>query len=228
LETTLSFDDDISLEGLSIGLVEAAGLDWSAMTRDAAAPAGGHVASAVGEAKEKGEALIRPSRKSAVRAMLRHGSYKPAGRGKPSSEYLLQAALEDDFPSVNYFVDSANIVSLLSGYPISLIDLGKSGPDLLLRRGRALESYIFNSGGQTIDLTDLLCVCRKTREGYIPTANPVRDSMATKIFPGADAVVAVIYAPWGSEGMDLEPACSALSAYLGKAAARSEWIIREA
>lgn len=213
----MAFDEDPSLGGLRIGLVEAKGINWSAPA------AGGSFAAIIEEAKRLGEALIQPSRKTAVRSMLRYGAYKPAGRGKPSSEYLLQAALEDEFPSVNFFVDAANIVSLGSGYPISIIDIGKSGAELLLRRGREGETYVFNAGGQSIDLTDLLCVCRKTAEGFIPTANPVRDSMATKIFADASDIVAIIYAPGGPEGQDLESACAQLAAYLVEAADSSEW-----
>ncbi|HWR12449.1 MAG TPA: phenylalanine--tRNA ligase beta subunit-related protein [Rectinemataceae bacterium] len=222
METILTIDGDPGLEGLRIGLVEARGLRWPAT------PAGGQFLAALAEAKTRGEALISPTRKAAVRAMLRYGAYKPAGRGKPSSEYLLQAALDDDFPAVNPFVNAANIVSLLSGYPISILDLEKSGPSLLLRRGKTGEDYVFNSGGQTIDLTDLLCVCQKTDEGYFPTANPVRDSMATKIFPGAQTVAAVLYAPAGPEGRDLESACGKLAAYLGESAESVEWSVVEA
>jgi hypothetical protein len=217
LETEMAFDEDSSLGGLRIGLVEARGINWSAPA------AGGSFAAIIAEAKRLGEALIQPSRKTAVRSMLRYGAYKPAGRGKPSNEYLLQAALEDEFPSVNFFVDAANIVSLGSGYPISIIDRGKAGAELLLRRGREGESYVFNAGGQSIDLSDLLCVCKKIADGFIPTANPVRDSMATKIFPGASDIVAIIYAPEGPEGQDLESACAELAAYLAKAAEDSEW-----
>ena len=213
----MAFDEDSSLGGLRIGLVEARGINWSAPA------AGGSFAAIIAEAKRLGEALIQPSRKTAVRSMLRYGAYKPAGRGKPSNEYLLQAALEDEFPSVNFFVDAANIISLGSGYPISIIDRGKAGAELLLRRGREGESYVFNAGGQSIDLTDLLCVCRKTAEGFIPTANPVRDSMATKIFPGAADIVAIIYAPAGPEGRDLESACARLAAYLAEASESLDW-----
>jgi len=217
METRLVFDDDESLKGLSVGVVEAKGLNWAAM------PAGGRFDQELVEAKARGEALVSASRKAAVRSMLRYGAYKPAGRAKPSSEYLLQALLEDDFPTVNYFVDAVNLVSLVTGYPISIIDLGKAGPDLLLRRARAGENYVFNAGGQIIDLTDLLCVCRRSGEAHTPTANPVRDSMATKLFPGAASAVAFIYAPAGPENADLESACARLSEYLGQASAGAEW-----
>ncbi len=231
MDTQLTFDADESLKGLSIGVVEAKGLDWSAMPPSFAEPNGGPFDQVLAESRAKGEALVSATRKAAVRSMLRHGAYKPAGRAKPSSEYLLQALLEDDFPAVNYFVDAVNVVSLISGYPISIIDLEKAGPDLLLRRARAGENYIFNAGGQTIDLTDLLCVCRRadganagaSDGAYSPTANPVRDSMATKLFPGAASAVAFIYAPAGAENADLESACARLAEFLGHASAAAEW-----
>lgn len=234
MDIVFSFDAAPGLEGVNIGLVEAAGIMWpeSAGSRETDAPvAPGKMesgasaaldprfAAIVDDVRLRGGEAIPATRKAAVRSMLRRGVYKPAGRGKPSSEYLMQAAIEGDFPSVNFPVDAVNIVSLTTGYPISIFDAEKSGKELLLRTGRAGESYVFNSGGQTIDLEDLLCVCRKTDGGFVPTANPVRDSMATKVFPGASKLVAVIYAPAGTEGRDLEAACSRLSAYLSEKSA---------
>jgi hypothetical protein len=215
----LRFDGDSGLEGVRVGVVEATGLDWQAAGASSRFPA------IIAEARARGESFITPTRKAAVRGMLRYGSYKPAGRAKPSSEYLLQAALEGDFPAVNYFVDAVNIVSLVAGYPISIIDPDKSGEELLLRRGRPGEAYVFNSGGQTIDLADLLCVCRAAPEGFVATANPVRDSMATKLFPGASRAAAFIYAPAGLEGAGLEEACRMLRGYLAEASGATDWTI---
>lgn len=217
VDVMLRFVENAGLEGIRVGIAQARGLRWDQ------SPGDGRLASLLDEARTRAESLLPPSRKAAVRDMLRYGIYKPAGRAKPSNEYLLQAALEGDFPAVNYFVDAVNVVSLLFGYPISIIDLGKAGSELLLRRGRVGESYVFNSGGQTIELADLLCVCRKTQEGFVPTANPVRDSMATKLFPGAAAAAAFIYAPSGAEGRDLEKATESLASYLGEAAEACEW-----
>jgi hypothetical protein len=219
MKVRVRFDGDSGLEGVRVGIIEATGLDWNA------AGAADRFPAIIAEARARGESLISPTRKAAVRGMLRYGAYKPAGRAKPSSEYLLQAALEGDFPAVNYFVDAVNVVSLVSGYPISIVDLDKSGADLLLRRGRAGEAYVFNAGGQTIDLTDLLCVCRAAPEGFLPTANPVRDSMATKLFSGAPRAAAFIYAPSGPEGAGLEEACRSLRGHLAEAAASAEWAI---
>jgi DNA/RNA-binding domain of Phe-tRNA-synthetase-like protein len=157
--------------------------------------------------------------------MLRKGKYRPAGRGKPSSEYLFAAAMQGSFPAINFFVDAANLISLVSGYPISLIDGEKAGPNLHLRLGRPGERYIFNEGDQSIDVEDLLCICRNDGAACVPTANPVRDSMATKLFAPARSAIAVIYAPKGPEGRDLETACDHLAAFLSERAETVHWAV---
>jgi DNA/RNA-binding domain of Phe-tRNA-synthetase-like protein len=142
-----------------------------------------------------GEEFVPPEMRQRVREMLRYGKYKPSGRSKPASEFLLRAALSDSFPLVNGPVDANNIVSLESGLPGSIFDADLSGRHLLLRRGASDESYVFNPSGQSIDLQDLLLVCRLTEDGWEPCGNPVKDSMATKIQPGTTDVVAILYAP---------------------------------
>ena len=79
-----------------------------------------------------------------VRKMIRYGRYRPSGRARPSSEFLLKMALAGDFPAVNMPVDVNNAVSLATGYPASVFDLDLTGPELLLRRGLEGESYVFN------------------------------------------------------------------------------------
>jgi DNA/RNA-binding domain of Phe-tRNA-synthetase-like protein len=164
-----------------------------------------------------GEGFLPPERKAAVRDMLRFGKYKPAGRSKPSSEYLLAAALAGDgieggFPLVNGPVDANNAVSLEWGYPASVFDAAKTGGELLLRRGVAGEAYVFNPSGQAIELEDLVVACRRAPSGgasaWEPCGNPVKDAMATKVFEGARDVVAIVYAP-PSEGPERLEACAA-------------------
>jgi DNA/RNA-binding domain of Phe-tRNA-synthetase-like protein len=163
--------------------------------------------------KLAGEAYLAPERKAAVRDMLRHGKYKPAGRSKPSSEYLLAATLEGDFPLVNGPVDANNAVSLEWGYPASVFDAAETGGELFLRRGAAGESYVFNPSGQAIDLEDLLVVCRRRLDpgtdaaAWEPCGNPVKDAMATKVFEGARDIAAVVYAP-RDDGADRIEACA--------------------
>ena len=60
--------------------------------------------------------------RSAVRNLLRGFGYKPTGRGKPASEYLVRAAEEDKLTSINLPVDICNVVSLHSGLPISVVE----------------------------------------------------------------------------------------------------------
>ncbi|MEW5764116.1 MAG: phenylalanine--tRNA ligase beta subunit-related protein [Acidobacteriota bacterium] len=132
--------------------------------------------------------------KAAVRQMLRHGSYKPTGRGKPASEYLLHAALEGRFPRVSNVVDAANLASLESLLPISLLDVDRCGSEAFgIRRGRAGERYVFNPSGQELDLQDLLLAA--TLPGDVPCGSPVKDSQATKVAPDTTRILGVVYAP---------------------------------
>jgi DNA/RNA-binding domain of Phe-tRNA-synthetase-like protein len=161
-----------------------------------------------------GKGFLSAERQTAVRNMLRYGSYKPSGRSKPSSEYLLGAALEGAFPLVNGPVDVNNAVSLEWGYPASIFDIERCGLELLLRRGVAGESYIFNPSGQSIDIEDLLCVCRVEAGSWKPCGNPVKDAMETKISENTHGVVAVIYAPMAEDRADIEATAKRFAALL--------------
>src|SRR5688572_16470212 len=66
--------------------------------------------------------------REALRRLLRHGGFKPTGRSKPASEYLLRAAGEGKLTSINLAVDACNVVSLHSGLPISVVDLDLAVP----------------------------------------------------------------------------------------------------
>ena len=147
------------------------------------------------EAQKTGEEYVPSEVRKRVRRMLRYGKYHASGRGKPASEFLLRSALRDEFPLVNGPVDVNNAISLASGLPGSIFDTGISGAHLLVRRGRPGESYVFNNSGQTIDLQDLLLVCRKTDGAWEPCGNPVKDAMTTKIHQRTRNVVAVLYSP---------------------------------
>lgn len=132
------------------------------------------------------QALLRPDAsapvqsddavREAVRALLRQGGFKPTGRSKPASEYLLKAVRENLLTSINLAVDTCNVVSLHSGLPISVVDLDRAnGP---FRVGLAPEgsAYVFNVSGQSMDLGGLLCLF--DAEG--PCANAVKDAQRTK------------------------------------------------
>lgn len=126
-----------------------------------------------------------------IRALLRHGGFKPAGRSKPASEYLVAAHAEGRFPAINAAVDACNVASLWSGLPISLVDLDRVAGDLTIRVCPAGTSYVFNPSGQVIDASGLLAVF--DAEG--PTGTPVKDAQRTKTHEGTRRTLSVV---WGT------------------------------
>jgi DNA/RNA-binding domain of Phe-tRNA-synthetase-like protein len=131
--------------------------------------------------------------RTAVRQMLRHGGYKPTGRGKPAAEYLARTAAAGPLPSINLAVDACNAVSLHSGLPISLIDLDRATPPLRIALAAAGERYVFNAAGQEIELAGLLCLF----DADGPCANAVKDSQRTKTGEGTRRTLSVV---WGCAG----------------------------
>ena len=132
--------------------------------------------------------------RSAVRDLLRHGGYKPTGRGKPSSEYLVRAVSEGALGAINAAVDTCNAVSLHSGLPISVIDLDRATTPLRIGIAKAGEKYVFNASGQEIDLGGLLCLF--DAEG--PSANGVKDAQRTKTHAGTRRTFTVV---WGTRAL---------------------------
>lgn len=148
--------------------------------------------------KRKAEDFPPADLKESVRRLLRSGGFKASGRNKPASEYLAQAAREGRFPAINNLVDIVNFISLSSGLPISLLDLGATSESVIIRHGSAGESFVFNAGGQIIDLEGLIVVCR--REGpdagsSIPLGTPVKDSMQGKIKDSTTSILGIVYGP---------------------------------
>ena len=114
--------------------------------------------------------------RTTVRDLLRHGGYKPTGRGKPASEYLVRAVGEGKLSSINLLVDACNVVSFHSGLPISVVDADLAAPPLRVGIAASDSSYVFNPSGQEIKVDGLLCL--HDRVG--PCANAVKDAQRTK------------------------------------------------
>ncbi len=133
----------------------------------------------------------REETRAAVRDLLRHGGYKPTGRGKPASEYLVRAAEEGALRSINAAVDACNVVSLHSGLPISVVDADRAQPPLRVGIAAAGESYPFNASGQTIDVGGLLCL----HDAAGPCANAVKDAQRTKTHEGTRRTLSIV---WGT------------------------------
>jgi DNA/RNA-binding domain of Phe-tRNA-synthetase-like protein len=132
--------------------------------------------------------------RGAVRDLLRHGGYKPTGRGKPASEYLIRAVAEGALSSINPAVDCCNAVSLHSGLPISVVDLELAKPPFRIGLAAADTQYVFNASGQTIDVEGLLCLF----DADGACANAVKDSQRTKTRPVTTKTLTVI---WGTKAL---------------------------
>jgi DNA/RNA-binding domain of Phe-tRNA-synthetase-like protein len=132
--------------------------------------------------------------RAAIRDLLRHGGFKPTGRSKPASEYLIKAAAEGFLGPINVVVDACNAVSLHSGLPISVIDLDRATLPLRVGIAPAEATYVFNASGQTIDIGGLLCLF--DAEG--PCANAVKDAQRTKTTPDTRRTLSVV---WGSAAL---------------------------
>lgn len=140
--------------------------------------------------------------RQAIRQLLRRGGFKPTGRNKPASEYLVEARRRGEWPAILNLVDVINALSLARGWPISVLDLDRAlalpgapadaaTSALELRWGRPGESYVFNSAGHVIDLEGLLAI---GRSGGVLCGNPVKDAMHTKLVAGSARTVTVFWA----------------------------------
>jgi len=154
----------------------------------------------LGESPDWLRALMSPSAQApvssddevrgAVRDMLRAHGYKPTGRGKPASEYLLRQAL----PIINIAVDCGNTVSLHSGLPISVVDLDRCKPPLRVGAGKAGDSYVFNATGQVIDVEGIPCLF----DADGPCANAVKDAQRSKTDGGTRNTLTLV---WGAQAL---------------------------
>lgn len=129
--------------------------------------------------------------RKAVRDLLRCGGFKPSGRSKPASEFLLAAAQREELGSINLAVDLCNVVSLHSGIPISVVDLELVTPPLRVAVAAAESSYVFNPSGQTIKLDGLVVLHDQSG----PCAGPVKDSQRSKTHAGTRVSLQLLWGP---------------------------------
>ncbi|RIK81181.1 MAG: hypothetical protein DCC68_09420 [Planctomycetota bacterium] len=132
--------------------------------------------------------------REAVRKLLRHGGFRPTGRSKPASEYLIKAVAEGLLRPINLAVDACNAVSLHSGMPISVVDLDKAVAPLSVSIAPEGAKYVFNASGQEIDLGGLLCLC----DAAGPCANAVKDAQRTKVDANTRRTLSIV---WGTNAL---------------------------
>jgi DNA/RNA-binding domain of Phe-tRNA-synthetase-like protein len=142
--------------------------------------------------------------REAVRGLLRHGGFKPTGRNKPASEYLLKAVHEKMLSPINIAVDTCNAASLHSGLPMSVVNLERAREPFRVAVAASGASYTFNASGQVIDLAGLLCFF----DADGPCANAVKDAQRTKTGPTTRSTLSLI---WGTRALP------------GRAARAEEW-----
>jgi DNA/RNA-binding domain of Phe-tRNA-synthetase-like protein len=129
-----------------------------------------------------------------VRTLLRKGGFKPSGRSKPASEYLVAAVTEGRFPAINAGVDACNVVSLHSGLPISLVDVDLLDGTLTIKIAPMGTTYVFNPSGQVIDAGGLVCL----HDAAGPTGTPVKDAQRTKTHDGTRGALSLV---WGTRSL---------------------------
>ena len=106
--------------------------------------------------------------REAVRALLRHGGFKPTGRSKPASEYLLKAVREGLLSPINLAVDACNVVSLHSGLPISVVDLDRAREPLRASASRRPGRPTSSTPRARRSTSAACCAC-STRTARAPT-----------------------------------------------------------
>jgi DNA/RNA-binding domain of Phe-tRNA-synthetase-like protein len=121
--------------------------------------------------------------------------YKALGldptKTRPSSEALLRRVLKGEaLYTVNTLVDSVNLSSLRAQLPFGLYDLDRVEPPVVLRRGRAGESYEgIRKGAVNVDGRPVLV------DAAGPFGNPTSDSARTAISLDTQRALVVVYAP---------------------------------
>lgn len=192
----LQFTADLPREDVLIGIVVADGVR--------AGPAGSALSGAIDACIDERRTpldVAGEARRAACRDILRNGSYKPTGRAKPASEYLLRTAVEGSFPRINALVDANNLVSLRHLVPISIWDVQLAASKRFeFRLAAPGERYVFNVAGQELQLHDLLCgyAWHGSEGRWDPIVNPVKDCLRTKTTDQTTMVAGAVYCPRSS------------------------------
>jgi len=133
--------------------------------------------------------------KPIVRDLLRHGGFKPSGRSKPASEYLVGAVNRNAMGSINAAVDCCNVASLWSGLPISVVDAQRGSGPWRIGIAEPGTEYVFNPTGQVIAIGGLISLF----DSIGPCGGPVKDSQRTKTGADTTETLSVV---WGTLALD--------------------------
>ena len=212
---TISIHNRVPREDLALGLVRAEGVRSGEAPAELSEALDRLIAEREGRDLDPSEEALRKG----SRDILRNGKYKPTGRGKPASEYLMREAANGRFPRINGSVDANNLVSLKACVPISLWDLDLAGDPQAyeVRLGAEEEQYVFNAGGQLLQLRDLVCGCALTGDESTALITPIKDGLASKLTPDSTRLAGCIYYPLPAGSKEhLEQVTKEFAGWLGK------------
>lgn len=146
---------------------------------------------------------------AAVRSLFRAAGCDPT-RYRPSSEALLRRVLKgEDLPSIHPVVDLNNCLSVALAVPCCAAFEGSFAAPVVLRAGRAGESYESLRGPFNLEGKPLLA------DGEGPFGTPITDSQRVKMKEGDRRAWMVAYLPRG--GVSPEAGLEALEGLLAEA-----------
>lgn len=137
------------------------------------------------------ESLSSDPTVSALRSLFRAAGCDPT-RYRPSSEALLRRVLKgEDLPAIHPLVDLNNCLSVELAVPCCVVGEGSFAPPVVLRAGRAGETYESLRGPFNLEGKPLLA----DAEG--PFGTPITDSQRVKVREGDLRAWMVAYLPRG-------------------------------
>jgi len=133
---------------------------------------------------------------AAMRSLFRAAGCDPT-RYRPSSEALIRRMLKgEDLPAIHPVVDLNNCLSVMLAVPCCAALEGSFVPPVVLRAGRAGESYESLRGPFNLEGKPLLA------DGEGPFGTPITDSQRVKMNEGDRRAWMVAYLPRGEESLE--------------------------
>jgi len=128
---------------------------------------------------------------AALRSLFRAAGCDPT-RYRPSSEALLRRLLKgDELPAIHPLVDLNNALSVALAVPCCIVAEGSFTPPVVLRAGRAGETYESLRGPFNLEGKPLLA------DAAGPFGTPITDSQRVKVTEGTRRAWIVAYLPAG-------------------------------
>jgi DNA/RNA-binding domain of Phe-tRNA-synthetase-like protein len=178
----------IELNGLKLGLLEAARVRVEAAAEGLAGELDSAAARVAGRLTVEAVAAMEPV--AAVRAMFRAWGLDPS-KYRPSSEALLRRVAQGKgLTLISNVVDIVNLAQIESGWPMGGYDAARIEPPVTLRLGGAAEKYegigrrVWHLAGRPV-----------LADSAGPFGSPISDSTRTMITGETRAILVVIFAP---------------------------------